>query len=287
MIRYGVQMYMFTDSFDENKVDLIKKAGDLGFDGVEISFGNPEDFPIKAVKKVLEQNRMEINFAVGLGPDTNSISPDQKIRKAGVELLKKAVDTAYETTGGNCVIGGPNYAAWLYQTGKSPSDDEWKWAVENYRQVCDYAALKNISIAAEVLNRFETYLFNTLADASKFCSDVGASNALVQPDTYHMNMEEKSWGDSIRKAGKKIKYMHVIESDRGIVGTGLIDWKEVFTALKDINFDGWLTVEGFTRDSEIVAGLTRIWRDPAASAEDLASLSLKALKEYEKAYFTK
>jgi len=285
MIKYGLQMYMLTDSFAEDKVDLIKKAGDMGFDGVEISFGDPADFPVAATKKVLADNNMGINFAVGLGPDTNSISPDADVRKAGVELLKKAVDTAYEVTGGNCVIGGPNFAAWLYMTGKSPSTDEWKWGVDNYKQVCEYAAGKNISIAAEVLNRFETHIFNTLADAYRFCEDVGMNNALVQPDTYHMNQEEKSWGDSIRGAGKRIKYMHVIDSDRGIIGTGLVDWKEVFTALKDINFDGWLTVEGFTRDSEVVAGLTRIWRDPASSAEELGKASLAALKEYEQKYF--
>ena len=126
MIKYGLQMYMLTDSFAEDKVDLIKKAGDMGFDGVEISFGDPADFPVAATKKVLADNNMGINFAVGLGPDTNSISPDADVRKAGVELLKKAVDTAYEVTGGNCVIGGPNFAAWLYMTGKSPSTDEWK-----------------------------------------------------------------------------------------------------------------------------------------------------------------
>ena len=285
MIKYGLQMYMLTDSFGEDKLDHIKRAGDLGFDGVEISFGDPADFPAAAVRKVLAANDMGINFAVGLGPDTNSISPDAEVRKAGVELLKKAVDTAYEVTGGDCVIGGPNFAAWLYLTGKSPSGDEWKWGVENYKQVCEYAAGKSISIAAEELNRFETHMCNTLADAYRFCEDVGFENALVQPDTYHMNQEEKSWGDSIRAAGRRIKYMHVIESDRGIIGTGLVNWQEVFTALKDINFDGWLTVEGFTRDSEIVAGLTKIWRDPAASAEDLASRSLSALKSYEKEYF--
>jgi D-psicose/D-tagatose/L-ribulose 3-epimerase len=281
-MKYGVQMYLFTDSFSEKKVDLIKKAGDLGFDGVEISFGNPADFPVDAVRKTLKETGLQINFAVGLGQDNNSISPDAAIRAAGVSYLKKCIDTAYATTGGGCVIGGPNFAAWLYLTGKSVSKDEWKWAVDNYRAVCEYAAKKNITMTVEVLNRFETHVFNTLADASKFVADVGLPNAKIQPDTYHMNMEEKNWGDAIRKAGSSIGYMHVIESDRGIVGTGLVDWKEVFKALKDVRYDGWLTVEGFTRDSEIVASLTKIWRDPAKSAEELASRSLMALKGFEK-----
>ncbi len=185
---------MLTDSFGEDNIDLIKKAGKMCFDRVEIAFGDPEDFRVKAVKKVLNEDKMGINFAVGLGPDSNSISPETEIRKAGVAIMKKAIDTAYATTGGNCVIGGPNFAAWLYLTGKSPSEDEWNWGVENYRQICEYAATKDISIAVEVLNRFETHLFNTLSEAYRFCSDVGLPSALVQPDTYHMSQEEKSWG---------------------------------------------------------------------------------------------
>ncbi|MFB3926198.1 MAG: sugar phosphate isomerase/epimerase family protein [Syntrophales bacterium] len=284
MIKYGVEMLLFTDSFAEDKIGLIKKAKSLGFDGVEILIGDPTGFPVKAVKDTLKEENMAINFAVALGPETNTISPDEKARKAGNSFLKACIDVAYETTGGNCVIGGPNYAAWCYLTGLSPTADEWRWAVSNYKDVCGYAAKKNITMAVEVLNRYETHLFNTVTDACRFCSDVGSENAKVQLDTYHMNMEEKSWGQPIRAAGKKIGYMHVIENDRGIVGTGLVKWEELFRALRDISYNGWLTIEGFTRDSQGLAGLTKIWRDPAKCAEILATESLKALKSMEANY---
>jgi D-psicose/D-tagatose/L-ribulose 3-epimerase len=285
MIKYGVQMLLFTDSFTEDKMHLVRKAKELGFDGVEVLISDPKSFPVEALRTALKEQCMGVNFAAALGPETNSISPDAAERAAAIDFLKKCTDVAYEITGGGCVLGGPNYAAWCYLTGRSPTKQEWQWAVDNYRKVCEYAARKNITMSVEVLNRFETHLFNTIEAACLFCSEVGLENAKVQPDTYHMNMEEKSWGKPIRNAAERIGYIHVIESDRGVVGTGLVDWQEFFSALSDIGYDGWLTVEAFTRDSEGLAGLTKIWRDPAESAEALASESLKALREYEQQHF--
>ena len=282
MLKYGVEMLLFTDSFTENKIDLIKKAKNLGFDGVEILISDPASLPAKAIKAALKEQNMEINFAVCLGPETNCISPNEKVRKAANAFTKACIDAAYEITGGGCIIGGPNYAGWCYLTGLSATKEEWSWAVSNYRDICDYAKKKNIIMVVEVLNRYETHLFNTLSEASRFCTDVGSENAKVQLDTYHMNIEEKSWGKSIKSAGRKLGYAHVIENDRGIIGTGLVKWEEFFKALMDISYNGWLTIEGFTRDSPGLAGVAKIWRDPASNAELLASESLKALKRYEK-----
>ncbi len=284
MLKYGVGMLLFTDSFTEDKVGLLEKVRNLGFDGAEILIGHPSSFPKKAVKTAMEKLRMNINFAVSLGPETNCISPNGKIRQEGNAFLKACIDVAYEITGGGCIIGGPNYAAWCYLTGSSPSKDEWQWAVSNYRDVCTYAENKNITMTVEVLNRYETHLFNTIEDACKFCSEVGLRNAKVQADTFHMSIEEKSWGKPIRAAGQRLGYLHVIENDRGIIGTGLVDWDEVFSALADIPYNGWLTIESFTRDSRSLAGLTKVWRDPAEGAEIMASESLRALKQFENKY---
>ena len=102
----------------------------------------------------------------------------------------------------------------------------------------------------EVVNRYETHLFNTAADACRFCADVGTVNAKVQLDTFHMSIEEKSWATPILSAGARLGYLHVIENDRGIIGTGLVGWKELFGALKKISYNGWMTIEAFTRDFE-------------------------------------
>lgn len=284
MVKYAVQMLLFTDNFTEGQLPLLKQVKELGFDGIELGIGDPKAFPAKALRQTLEKLNLKINFAAVLSPATNSISPLTESRRQAVEYLKACVDVAYETCGGDCVIGGPNYAAWCYLTGHSATAQEWQWAVDNYKAVCAYAQKRNIVMSVEVLNRYETHLFNTLERANAFCTDVGFPNAKVQPDTFHMSIEEKSWGDAIKRVGERIGYVHVIENDRGVIGTGLVDWPELFTALRDISYDGWLTIESFTREFDGLAGATRTWRDPASSAMELASRSLAALKQFERTY---
>jgi D-psicose/D-tagatose/L-ribulose 3-epimerase len=282
MLKYAVQMLLFTDNFTERQLPLLKPLKELGFDGIELGIGDPGAFPAQALRRTLEKLDLKVNFAAVLSPEMNSISPSAESRQRARDFLRACVDVAYETCGGDCVIGGPNYAAWCYLTGRSATAQEWQWAVENYKYICEYAQKKNIVMSVEVLNRYETHLFNTLERANAFCADVGLPNAKVQPDTFHMSIEEKNWGDAIRNVGERIGYVHVIENDRGVIGTGLVDWPEVFAALGDISYTGWLTIESFTREHDGLAGATRTWRDPASSAIELASQSLAALKRFER-----
>jgi D-psicose/D-tagatose/L-ribulose 3-epimerase len=67
---------------------------------------------------------------------------------------------------------------------------------------------------------------------------VGASNVGLLVDTFHINIEEKDIPAAIRKAGSKVFHFHSCENDRGTPGTGHVEWKEVASALREINYPG-------------------------------------------------
>ena len=71
---------------------------------------------------------MGVHFAVTLTEETNSISRDRGVRKLALSFFKKCIEVASNLSGGDCIIGGVNYAAWGYLTGRSRTDDEWNWA---------------------------------------------------------------------------------------------------------------------------------------------------------------
>src|SRR5215208_6873994 len=107
----------------------------------------------------------------------------------GVALLKKIVDLCSEA--GAEIYCGANYCAWKYFTGQRRTEDEWKWAIECYREVAEYTwARSDLLLAIETLNRFETYFLNLAADALRFVEEVGMPNVKVLLDTFHMNIEE-------------------------------------------------------------------------------------------------
>jgi len=285
MHRYGLELLLYTGRFGKGDVKYIHHAKELGFDGVEIHLGHPEEIPVEEIKKALKETGMEANFAVTLTQEANSISKDPEVRKNALEYFKKCIDVAYAITGGGCCIGGVNYAGWGYFTGTSRTPQEWEWAVKNYREAAKYARAKNIVLAVEPVNRFETYFLNTAADSVQFCKDVGEPNVKVHLDTYHMIREERSFYRAIVDTGDYLGYLHACENDRGIPGTGLVPWEEVYRALKDIDYQGWITIESFVPDIPDLARLTAIWRKLAPSADALASDGLKNIKAIDRKIF--
>ena len=85
---------------------------------------------------------------------------------------------------------------------------------------------------------------------------------------------------AIRRAGDRIAHVHVSENDRGVPGTGSVAWDATFHALRDVGYDGWLTVEAFGNFLPNLAAATRIWRPLFESEEQLATEAFGFLKRH-------
>jgi D-psicose/D-tagatose/L-ribulose 3-epimerase len=119
-------------------------------------------------------------------------------------------------------------------------------------------------------------------DAVKYCKAVGTGNIKVHLDAFHMIREESSFSDAVNTCGKEyLGYVHVCENNRGIPGTGLVPWKEFFTALKKIGFNGPLTIESFDPSFKELNRLCAIWRKFADTGEELAVKGLANLRKIE------
>jgi D-psicose/D-tagatose/L-ribulose 3-epimerase len=88
-------------------------------------------------------------------------------------------------------------------------------------------------------------------------------------DTFHANIEEKSQPDAIASLGGHLGVFHVSENDRGIPGTGQIDFTGIFRALRATGFDDWLCVEAFGSGLPEIAAATRVWRPLFPDTETL------------------
>jgi len=281
MFKFGVDTFIWAENFTEKDLHLIAKAKKLGFEVLDIAIAHPEVFPTKLVRDEVKKTGIEVVTSTTLNKDTNLISPDPGIRSKGIDSLKKLVDINVAI--GSKILGGVNYAAWGYFTGKPRTTDEWKWSVEAMREVALYAKGKSdMIIAVEAVNRFETHFLNIAEDAVVYCKDVGTGNVKVHLDCFHMIREELSFEGAVKACGEEyLGYVHVCESNRGIPGTGLVPWKEFFTALKEINYAGPLVIESFDPSFEELNKLCAIWRKFAKTGEELAVKGLKNLKDIE------
>jgi D-psicose/D-tagatose/L-ribulose 3-epimerase len=282
MFRFGVASLIWTEDFTVNDLPIVEKAKSLGFDVIDINVAHPDRFPTEAVRDRVKETGIEAVTTIGMPQDANIIHPDAKVRRQGIDMLKKMVDINLEID--SKIIAGVIYASWGYITGKPRTIEEWKWSVESMREAAEYArSMGDIVLAVEPVNRFETHFINIAEDAVKYCKEVGTGNMKILLDAFHMIREETSFTEAVETCGRDyLGYVHVCENNRGIPGTGLVPWKEFFTALKKIDYDGPMSIESFDPGFEELNRLCAIWRRFADTGEELAVQGLKNLKEIEK-----
>lgn len=279
MFKFGVDSFIWSEAFSEKDLWIIPKAKELGFETLDIAIAHPETFPTKLVKQKADEVGIELVTTTTLNNATNPISPDAQIRANAAKSLKLLIDINRELN--SKILGGVNYAAWGYLTKKPRTEQEWDWSVNVMKEVAEYAKqTSDITIAVECINRFETHFLNIAEDAVRYCKDVGTDNIKVHLDCFHMMIEEKSFKGAVEKCGKEyLGYIHVNENDRGIPGTGLVPWKEFFTAVAAVGYKGPLVIESFDPGFEELSGICAIWRKLAESGEALAVEGLKNLKK--------
>lgn len=276
-MQFGIHSLLFTETFLEKDLPLLDKFKKMGFDAVEIIPFDPDNFPASKVRRAAADLGLTINTGYGMPAEYNIISPDPKVRRAGIDFSKKLVDLSNEA--GAKVFGGVIYCGWGYLTGRMRTEDEWKWAVEGYQEIASYAqAGSDLVLGIEPVNRFESHFINIAADAVKFIRDVGLPNVKVHLDTFHMIREEDNLVEAVRTADGLLGYVHACENQRGIPGRGQVPWVDFFRALKEVGYDGCVTIESFDPNMESIAKLCCIWRKLADSPEQLATEGLAFLR---------
>ena len=278
-MKFGIHSLLFSETFTERDLPLLEKAKEMGFDAVDIVPFDVDNFPASEVRQRAEDLGLEIIIEIGMPAHANIISPEASIRAAGVDLSKRLIDVSVEA--GATVFGGVNYAGWGYLTGRMRTEEEWQWGLENFRKISDYAATNapDLTIALEVVNRFESHFLNIAADAVRFIRDLGTPpNVKVHLDAFHMIREEDSFAGAVRDTGTLLGYIHACENQRGIPGRGQVPWRDFFKALAEINYQGVVTIESFDPNFKNIAKLCCIWRKLADSPEQLATEGLRFLK---------
>ena len=285
MVKFGVHLFLWTERFDESAIPLVRKAKNMGFDGVEIPLRDLEMINVEKTERELKKHEMECLGSVALSLDHDLTSENEETRRRGIEWMKRCVEITSNLGGDS--VSGVIYIAWGKITGKMRTEAEWRRSVEALKEIARFAREYDVTLGVEPINRFETYFLNTASDAVKLVKDVGEPNVKVHLDTFHMNIEEKNFYDPIKETGDLLWHMHCCENDRGIPGTGHVDWDEVFQALSEINYDRWLVIESFTPEMGKIAASAAIWRRVAPNADAIASEGLKFLKKKAEKFFGK
>ncbi|MCU1325755.1 MAG: sugar phosphate isomerase/epimerase [Bryobacterales bacterium] len=276
-MKFGVNTFIWSAQFERSNLPLLPRIKEAGFDGVEVPLFRPNEFATSDIRGGLEANALECTICSVLVDGLSLISDDSAVRAKTREHVKASIRTAADV--GAKIIAGPLYCPVGYLPGRRRTEDEWKWAVDAYQSLGDTLVENGVTMAIEPLNRFETYFLNTAKDAAALCDQVNHPNVGILFDTFHANIEEKSIADGYRTVGRHLKHVHTCENDRGIPGSGHVEWPAVFEALRELKYDGWLTIESFGFALGDLSSAAAIWRDIEASPELIAFEGVKFLRQ--------
>lgn len=269
-MQFGINTYLFSSPFTNDSISFFPQFKEWGFDFVEIALEEPSDIDPVLIRKALDDHGLtcrSVCAATGPGRDLRGTRKEQV---TSLEYIEKLIDIAPVL--GSELVAGPIYSSVGRADLVSEEDyrKQWETVVANLQKLTAYAAERNVKLAIEPLNRYETDFINTCEQAMRLIKDVDSESLLVHLDVFHMNLEEKDPALAIIKAGEKLGLLHASGSDRGTPGGDQINWDRIFAALEKINYQGDIVIESFTPDVKIIAKAASIWRQIETSKESIA-----------------
>ncbi len=279
-MKFGIHAYAWCSQWSNDTLDLIDRVKHLGLDFIEIPLMCLDTFDALAVKRRLNAVGLDACTSTVLLGDTDITSPNHEIRKRGIEYLKACVKATYDIGAVN--FSGVIYAQHVKPALRPPSEYEWHFSANALREVAVYAQDYGVNIGLEPVNRYETYLINTCEQAVRLKEMIGESNVKIHLDTYHMNIEEKCFYHATKSAGSDLIHYHLCENDRGIPGTGLVDWDGIFQALSEINYRGYAALESFVDCTDNMN--TWVWRRLAPDGDTLVREGIRFIRTLQEKY---
>ena len=277
-IKIGVSTWLWTSPFTTETVSLFPKIKTMGYDAVEIPVEYPEKIDPKEVKIALKQNGLEAIVCGAFGSSRDLTNDLPAVQENCFQYITQCLDfcNVWDAT----FLAGPMYSA----VGKARmlSEElrkkEWDLAVNNLHKVCNLARDRNLEIALEPLNRFESDMINTADDVLRLVSDINHPAAKIMLDGFHMAIEERNIEQAITSAGNKLIHLQVSENYRGTPGTGQTPWNAFKKGLSNIQYSGTVSIESFTPDVKELAGAVCIWKHLAPTQDGFAQEGLNYLR---------
>jgi len=232
--------------------DAMKFARDVGYDGIEIA-----PFTIrKDVTQISAQERAQIRAsaqAVGIAisgihwvlvqtEGLHVTHPDVEVRRRTAQYFCDLVDFCADLGGQSIVVGSPK------QRDVMPGvtfQQAWEWATEVFRPAVQQAAGRDVVICIEPLAPSETNFINTAEQAIAFVKQVDSPNFKIILDVKAMSSESKPIPQVIRESWPYFAYFHANDQNLKGPGFGEVDFHPIAAALREVGYEGYVSVEVF------------------------------------------
>ncbi len=221
--------------------ESVKKAANLGYDGIELALKTADEINPRHLSKILADSGLEIS-CISTGQvfaDTGLMFTEAESNKRATlkKIFMQMIDLAADFSQ---MVNIGRVRGRIGEDGYEPAEKRF---ISMARELCEYAAPKNVTMILEPVNRYEINFINSVEEGVNLMKKVNMPNMLLMPDVFHMNIEDKTIAGELEKNIDYIAYIHLADSNRLAPGQGHTDFKSIFEGLKRAGYVGWLSVE--------------------------------------------
>lgn len=234
----------------------------LGYDGIELA-----PFTLaRSVNDISSTRRQQIrDCASRLGMDIAGMHwllarteglhlshPDGAVRQRTARYLCDLVDCNADLGGKVLVLGSPQQRNVLADSGP---EEAWKLAAATLADAVRRAEDRAVTICFEPLSPAETNFINTAAEAIRFAGQFNSPSMKIILDVKAMCSEAQAIPEIIRQARSHFAHFHANDSNLKGPGFGKVDFRPIAAALREVNYDGCVSVEvfDFEEGAEVIA----------------------------------
>ena len=233
----------------------------LGFDAVEM-YGEPDSVDVGSLMDLFHSYNIAISGITGMWGYASKESSGRKLvtRNKSIffqtqDYIKKCIALC-EKLDGNlfnvCLFSDDS----LVQVDKnharlseSLKRELMSTTIDPLREISLFAKDRGVDLLIEPLNRYSTPVCTTSADAMYVVKSIAQENVGLLLDTFHMNIEEDSIEYSIKNSKGLLKHIHLADNNRKMPGFAHINFREIVKALRELEFDRYMSFEPFVPDA--------------------------------------
>lgn len=235
-VQHPTPFSLFLPDRWEEALSQIAKAG---YNTVELAVTDPSGITQERTAEALNRNDLRLS----------SITTGQAALLEGLSLSSSNETIRHQTVDriqAHMRLAQPFGAVVIVGSLQGSSGDIPK-LVKSLKECASYD--REVRLAFEPLNRYESSLVNTTSEALSIVDRVGEENLGLTLDTFHANIEELSIDEAIRKIDDRLFHVHLADSNRWVPGYGHLDFTPIWKALVEVGYSGSLVIESFPRPS--------------------------------------
>lgn len=242
--------------------EVIDFVAGLGYDGIELApftLASHADDVLPATRAQIKKRARDagidvvaLHWLLVTPAGLHIAARDPQVRKQTIKYLKSLATLCADLGGKAMVFGSPKQRN--VPEGES-YEENWLLAVDTIRQAGQFCQGLDVVIAMEPLRSDLTNFLQTAAECRRFIDEIALPSVRMTLDCYSMGPMEESIPAALRSQADVVSHVHLNDDTGREPGTGATDFAAVGQALREIDYQGYASIEvfEFTPDAETIA----------------------------------